>query len=66
MERKLPGRILKKKKCKHCGKPMTFRDQRAQFARLIHIGKTPEEIKPLLPRCQKCVTKMIESAREDF
>ena len=46
-------------RCLACDSPMTWRDQRRQFARLLERGFTADEAKQLTPRCQKCMTILL-------
>jgi len=49
-------------KCLSCGYNITWAEQRRQFARVIKdYGVPPEIAKQLLPRCQRCVTRMLRS-----
>jgi hypothetical protein len=48
-----------KKSCKECKNALTWAEQRKQFGRLIKEGKSPEEAKAAMPRCQKCVTRLL-------
>ena len=46
-------------KCRNCLGEVTWSEQRKQFARLLK--RLPmAEAKPLLPRCQKCVTEIVK------
>ena len=48
-------------RCRGCGYPITWEAQRRQYGRLIRRGMDPEEIKPIVPRCQKCVTQWLKT-----
>jgi hypothetical protein len=48
-------------KCLGCGAQLTWAKQRRQFGRTIRAGLTPEEIKTLVPRCQKCMTEVLHA-----
>lgn len=45
------------KKCMDCGRSMTWAEQRVQFKRLVMKGC--KDAPAMLPRCQKCVTKLL-------
>ncbi len=45
-----------KGKCPRCNGPMTWSEQRRQYGRLAKHGMSPEQIKPLMPRCYRCIT----------
>jgi hypothetical protein len=47
-------------KCLRCNNAMTWAEQRRQFGRLIQCGFTPDQAKERVPRCQKCITIMLE------
>ena len=47
--------MQKGKKCKGCGYPVTWHEQRLQYGRLIECGLTPQAAGELMPRCQRCV-----------
>ena len=46
-------------RCRGCGNPITWADQRRQYGRLLRRGLSTEEAKAALPRCQKCVTRWL-------
>jgi hypothetical protein len=48
--------------CLRCGYAMTWDAQRRQFGRLLNRGLTAEEVKALMPRCQKCMTVTLASS----
>jgi len=48
-----------KTKCRGCNHPITWEAQRRQYGRLVRRGFEPAEVKPILPRCQKCVTRWL-------
>jgi hypothetical protein len=50
-------------RCLACANPMTWAAQRRQFARLLEFGFSAADAKPLLPRCQKCVTQLLGTGR---
>jgi hypothetical protein len=52
--------------CQHCRYPMTWEAQRRQFGRLMRSGFTKAEAKALLPRCQKCMTVLLENRRDNL
>lgn len=43
-------------KCLGCRFPITWREQRAQFGRLMRRGLSEADTKAIMPRCQKCIT----------
>ena len=43
--------------CRRCGYAITWAEQRCQFGRAIAKGLTPDEVKGLMPLCQKCTTE---------
>ena len=47
-------------RCKNCHWSMTWSEQRVQYGRLVRKGIKPENIKAIMPRCQKCVTKWMK------
>lgn len=52
-------------RCKQCNNPMTWAQSRVQFGRLLKQGKTPEQAKEILPRCQLCVTRLVQRTELD-
>lgn len=50
------------KECLDCKYPMTWAQQRVQFGRLVKRGLSREETKAAMPRCQTCVTRMLNGA----
>ena len=50
--------------CRDCRNPMTWAAQRVQYGRLIRRGLPPAQIKAILPRCQKCVTRWLRSQED--
>jgi hypothetical protein len=46
-------------KCKDCKYAMTWASQRQQFGRLVKRGFSVDDTKQLMPRCQKCLTKLV-------
>ena len=48
------------KQCLRCGYRVTWAEQRRQYGRLIRRGKSDEEAKALMPRCQKCTTAALK------
>jgi hypothetical protein len=49
-------------KCRGCSiGRLTWAEQQRQYARAIHAGLTPEEVKTLMPRCQKCTTEALHA-----
>ena len=48
-----------KTRCKGCGYPITWAEQRKQYGRLARRGMAPDDIKAVVPRCQKCVTRWL-------
>jgi hypothetical protein len=51
---------LPKNKCLGCGLGITWTEQRRQYGRIIRRGLSPETAGHLVPRCQKCVTVLLE------
>ena len=48
--------------CQGCGYRITWAEQRRQFGRAIQrYGVTPEDAKKLMPRCEKCLTKIVRA-----
>jgi hypothetical protein len=45
---------------------MTWAEQRRQFGRLVQKGMALEQVKQLLLRCQKCVTKWLKESQESL
>jgi hypothetical protein len=58
-ERPPPPRLSDR--CKSCGYAQTWADQRRQFGRLIRAGFDRDQVKALLPRCQKCLTQTLKN-----
>ena len=55
-----------KKQCKGCGTPrMTWAEDRRQYGRALKRGLSPDEAKALTPRCQKCMTIVLEALARD-
>jgi hypothetical protein len=54
---------IKAKTCLDRGREMTWAEQRRQFGRAIRAGLTADEVKTLTPRCQKCMTLVLEARR---
>jgi uncharacterized protein with PIN domain len=50
-------------RCLHCNRELTWAEQRRQFGRVMRTGLTVEEARALLPRCQKCMTLVLEARR---
>lgn len=50
-------------KCSRSGCPvsLTWAEQRRQFGRAVRAGLSVDEIKALMPRCQKCMTEELSS-----
>jgi hypothetical protein len=48
--------VPKSQRCRRCQQPVKWDDQRRQFARLMQNGLTKDQVKAVLPRCQKCTT----------
>lgn len=53
-----------KTKCRGCNHLMTWASQRQQFGRLSKKGWNKEQIKAIMPRCQKCVTIHLRTDKE--
>jgi hypothetical protein len=53
--------IYRSKQCKDCGRWMTWAEHRVQFGRLMRRGLDLACVKQTLPRCQKCVTKWLQT-----
>lgn len=51
--------------CKQCRKRMTWAGQRVQYGRLIRAGLDKESAQKVMPKCQKCVTKLLRDL-DDF
>lgn len=45
--------------CAKCKRPMTFAEQRRQYARLRKANYSNQQAKAMLPRCQKCLTILV-------
>jgi hypothetical protein len=54
------GKMLSKIQCLDCKLRLTWAERRRQFGRIIKRGHPPELAKQLMPRCQKCVTSLLE------
>jgi hypothetical protein len=48
-----------KGRCAGCKYKLTWAEQRKQFGRLLRLGKTQEQAKAIMPRCQTCTTRAI-------
>ena len=48
--------------CTQCQKPITFGANRVQYIRLLVHGIESHVARPMLPRCEKCVTLFLEKA----
>lgn len=55
---------VSKIKCKQCGNRMTWAARRVQWGRVKRHGLSDDEIKALLPRCQKCMTVALKLRAE--
>jgi hypothetical protein len=51
-----------KGRCETCKNPLTWESQRKQYMRLIKRGWSEDRAKAAMPKCQKCVTRMLRSA----
>ncbi len=51
------------KKCKQCGNPMTWAQEKQQYKRLIVQKIPPEEIKKVFPLCNKCTTQFLKKVQ---
>jgi hypothetical protein len=48
--------------CRHCYAPVTWAEQRRQYARLSYAEFSKEEIKRQLPLCHRCVSTLLRRA----
>ena len=47
-------------KCKSCSCSMTWAAQKVQYKRLMSKGYSNDEVKKILPQCQKCITIFLQ------
>jgi hypothetical protein len=52
-----------KGRCRKCKRPMTWAAQRVQYGRLKRKGVPDEQIKAIVPQCQKCITALLASMK---
>ncbi|HEY4261621.1 MAG TPA: hypothetical protein VGM98_15735 [Schlesneria sp.] len=50
--------------CVGCGTGMTWAEIRRQYGRLLRKGLTVEQVKAILPKCQKCVAQLLSGGVE--
>jgi hypothetical protein len=59
--------LSESRRCRGCGQyGITWAEQRRQYGRLLRRGISPEAVKGLLPRCQKCVTALLHHQKCEF
>lgn len=50
---------VSKSRCQSCKMPVTWMEQKRQFARCLQKGMTAEQAQAILPRHQKCLTQFL-------
>jgi hypothetical protein len=48
-------------RCLACNYPITWAEQRQQYARAIRYGFSPDEAKRIIPRCYRCVAILLRT-----
>lgn len=51
-------------KCKGCRKDMTWAAVKVQWGRLMKKGFAVAKVIPIMPRCQKCVTRYLRELKK--
>jgi hypothetical protein len=61
---KMIDSATKPAQCLKCRNVLTWAAQKVQYRRAINRGMTAEQAKACLPRCQKCMTRLLKGAKD--